>query len=135
MRKIYFILITVAVVLSSCSKGDDNGILGGNWQLNETNYLAFYTNMASIQDSRTGRTLMSRFRHTGDSIVFVLNDGVTRGMYETDGSNDTERLDPAEYPAAFQMPANFGYRIVENTGTRLVLSGSEDAVRLTLRRY
>ena len=133
MKKAIYLFVALIVLLSSCTKRDDNGLLGGNWQLSSTVYFSVYTDLAQWRDTRDwSARYMSYFRHSGDSLVLTLTDG-TPGMYKNDGSNDTPITSAAEIPAKFHVPANFGYRIQRLTSDSLILEAQGDVVRL--RRY
>lgn len=126
-------LLFLMVVLGSCSKADHNGLLGGNWQLNDHVYFSVYTDMVQWRNTQQSTIYMGCFRHSGDSLVLTLSDRETRGIYANDGSSD-EPVTVAELlPVEFGIPANFGYRIIKNTGSELQLQAG--ATTLVLRRY
>lgn len=122
MKHTLYIILGV-LILASCSKADDNGDLGGNWQLTPEVYFSVYTDMAQWRDVSKGgaEKYMSYFQQRGDSLILILSDG-TPGMYRSDGSSDTPVTDAALIPSYIPMPSNFAYKVVSLTSTELVLS-------------
>lgn len=133
MKHTLYIIISV-LVLASCSKADDNGDLGGNWQLTPEVYFSVYTDMAQWRDVSKGgaEKYMSYFQQRGDSLVLTLSDG-TPGMYLNDGSSDMPITDAALIPANIPVPLGFAYKVVSLTSTELILSAEGN--EYILRKY
>ena len=131
MKHTLYIIISV-LVLASCSKADDNGDLGGNWQLTPEVYFSVYTDMAQWRDVAKGEKYMSYFQQRGDSIILTLTDG-TPGMYLNDGSNDTPVTDAALMPANIPVPQGFAYKVKSLTTSELILSAEGN--EYVLRKY
>ena len=131
MKHTLYIIISV-LVLASCSKADDNGDLGGNWQLTPEVYFSVYTDMAQWRDVAKGEKYMSYFQQRGDSLVLTLSDG-TPGMYLNDGSSDMPITDAALIPANIPVPLGFAYKVVSLTSTELILSAEGN--EYILRKY
>lgn len=125
------VLVVFCVLLTSCSKMDDNGDLGGNWQLTPQVYFSVYTNMVQWRDVSTENAIfMGYFRQSADSLFLTLTDG-TPGIYKNDGSNDVPVTDAAMMPANIPVAADFGYKVVKLSSSELVLgvNGKEFALR------
>lgn len=136
MRKLPFLFIMCAVLMTSCSKRDDNGLLGGNWRTDSNVFLAIYTDLAQWKKGRTNDYYLGCFRHTDDSLIFTLKDGKRRGLYHNKWSadvKDTLVTNADSVPAEFQMPLNFGFRIQKLTTDSLVLQA--DGKTMRFRRY
>ena len=133
MKHTLYIIISV-LVLASCSKADDNGDLGGNWQLTPEVYFSVYTDMAQWRDVSKGgaEKYMSYFQQRCDSLVLTLSDG-TPGMYLNDGSSDMPITDAALIPANIPVPQGFAYKVVSLTSTELILSAEGN--EYILRKY
>ena len=133
MKHTLYIIIGV-LILASCSKADDNGDLGGNWQLTPEVYFSVYTDMAQWRDVSKGgaEKYMSYFQQRGDSLILTLSDG-TPGMYRSDGSSDTPITDAALMPANIPVSQGFAYKVVSLTSTELILSAEGN--EYILRKY
>lgn len=132
MKHTLYIIAAAALLLTGCSKADDNGDLGGNWQLTPEVYFSVYTDMAQWRDVTKGEKYMSYFQQRGDSIILTLTDG-TPGMYLNDGSNDTPVTDAALMPANIPVPQGFAYKVKSLTTSELILSAEGN--EYVLRKY
>lgn len=132
MKHTLYIIAAAALLLAGCSKADDNGDLGGNWQLTPEVYFSVYTDMAQWRDVTKGEKYMSHFQQRGDSIILTLTDG-TPGMYLNDGSNDTSVTDAALMPANIPVPQGFAYKVKSLTTSELILSAEGN--EYVLRKY
>lgn len=132
MKHTLYIIAAAALLLTGCSKADDNGDLGGNWQLTPEVYFSVYTDMAQWRDVTKGEKYMSYFQQRGDSIILTLTDG-TPGMYLNDGSNDTPVTDAALMPANIPVPQGFAYKVKSLTSSELILSAEGN--EYVLRKY
>lgn len=137
MRKFPLIFIIGVMLVSSCSMRDDNGLLGGNWRMdNEKVFLSIYTDLAQWQIIRSKEYFLGCFRHTDDSLIFTLKDGQSRGLYHNNwsaGVKDTVITQADHLPAVFEIPQNFGFRIQKLTTDSLVLQAEGRTLRF--RRY
>ena len=132
MKHTLYIIAAAALLLAGCSKADDNGDLGGNWQFTPEVYFSVYTDMAQWRDVTKGEKYMSYFQQRGDSIILTLTDG-TPGMYLNDGSNDTPVTDAALMPANIPVPQGFAYKVKSLTTSELILSAEGN--EYVLRKY
>lgn len=137
MKKTIFALFLLLLAVSSCSKQDDNGDLGGNWQLltweNKVDntlvatnadgyYYTIHRQTLKLSKVGQGNFLLADFRHEGDALVIVK-------LYRA----------PLDSPETFAALAEYGgdesgrFLIRALSSDRLVLESSTSV--LTFRKY
>ena len=147
-----FLLFIVFAAFASCAKMDDNGDLGGQWQLtewrdkatgaikatNETGiYYAFQLELMQMRRIDKGYYYLARFYNRGDSLL--LGDIYSWGkeLAETEGGvgNGTteKKAEPAELTDDFGVSPDGKFAIETLNSSTLVLSNEQ--VRLKFRKY
>lgn len=88
MKKAFFTILSLVVLLCSCQKEDKNGDLGGFWKIMETvdyngvttdakeESLFWRVQLKLLQINNT----YARFKHTGDSLFVQLIDHNGKGL-------------------------------------------------------
>jgi len=135
MKKLLFCLI-ICPILAACDKMDDNGDLGGYWQLltwekqsdgqvvaDKTSHIFYCVSreLISMANTATGTTYLSTFHRTTDSLFLDATYSVP------DTLREVTVLEP------FGADETGRFRIVQLTGDRLVLSNTKNV--LTFRKY
>ena len=132
-----FLVLTAAVALS-CSKMDDNGDLGGNWQLTEwrntvadtvvaTNssriYFTVQKELVKLQCLDAAVYYLATFRHTADSLCLET---IYQQPYDS-------VVAPSDLTATLGVDATGRFHIDALSSEYLVLS--TPSARLTFRKY
>lgn len=132
-------LILLSLFLCTCDKEDDNGRLGGMWQMKEWRSVPsgeliagkeeriFYSVQLDLMKfQRIGDTnppyFLSRFTHRGDSLIIGT-------VY----SRPKDSIVSISMLAPYGVPADGRFHIDHLSSHTLILSA--DSVRLTFRKY
>lgn len=129
--------IATCLLTISCDKVDDNGDLGGLWQLTEWKslpdgeikatkkqgiYYAVQLDLLKLNASGNGTFYLTRFKHTRDSLIIGT-------IYK----RPDENIVPYTELARFGVPDDGGFAIERLTSHTLILRSKE--ARLTFRKY
>ncbi|MCI6823646.1 MAG: lipocalin-like domain-containing protein [Bacteroidales bacterium] len=152
MARMPFLLLFVFAAFASCAKMDDNGDLGGQWQLtewrdkatgeikatNETGiYYAFQLDLMQFRRIDKGYYYLARFYNRGDSLLLgdIYSWGKELAETEEGVGNGTmeKKAAPAELTEDFGVSPDGKFAIETLNSSTLVLSNGQ--ALLKFRKY